>query len=449
MKQSSYESNESSYTSSPLHDDDDDLSETPKTPETYSVKSDDEVTKNCYVDLEKETKCEILNEENGKCHEEVSTQHDNNKNVNHDEGVEEPKIGMTFDTIEALTDFYAMYGKKMGFGVFKRSSKKSENDEETKYVTVACNRAQKSTSKSKNTLNPRPITKTNCGARVCAVLGADKKWYVSKVSLEHNHLFSPSKGRFYRCHRVVNRRVKRQLEIHQRAGVRMNKSFNTFVVQSGGYENLPFTEKDCRNYVDKVKRLKFGEGDAEAIQGYFTRVQCTDREFFYAWELDEENRLNSLFWADARWVNHHGQSILLGCGLISNEDTKTFTWLFKSWLTCMLGRAPNAIITDQDQAMKNVIEVVFPDARHRWCLWHIMKKLPEKFSKHKKYKSIKYKLKKAVYVYDSLTSTEFEESRNIMEKMTNMVINSVRRSVAAWSSLTPLRAMASHDDFKA
>ena len=66
------------------------------------------------------------------------------------------------------------------------------------------------------------------------VLGADKKWHVSKVNLEHNHLFSPSKGRFYRCHRVVNRRVKRQLEIHQRAGVRMNKSFNTLVVQNGG-----------------------------------------------------------------------------------------------------------------------------------------------------------------------------------------------------------------------
>ncbi|GJZ19255.1 FAR1-related sequence 5-like protein [Tanacetum coccineum] len=71
-------------------------------------------------------------------------------------------------------------------------------------------------------------------------------------------------------------------------------------------------------------------------------------------------------------VNHHGQSILLGCGLISNEDTTTFTWLFKSWLTCMSGHAPNAIITDQDQAMKNAIEIVFPDARHRYFLgWDV------------------------------------------------------------------------------
>ncbi|WOG98014.1 hypothetical protein DCAR_0417355 [Daucus carota subsp. sativus] len=55
-------------------------------------------------------------------------------------------------------------------------------------------------------------------------------------------------------------------------------------------------------------------------------------------------------------VNHHGQSILLGCGLVSNEDTVTFVWLFRTWLTCMFGNPPNAIITDQDRAMQNAIE---------------------------------------------------------------------------------------------
>ena len=84
------------------------------------------------------------------------------------------------------------YMEKMGFGVFKRSSNKSQPDEDIRYATFACNRAQKSVLKSKNSLNPRPITKTDCGARVSA-----EKWRVSKVNLEHNHPFSPSKGRFH------------------------------------------------------------------------------------------------------------------------------------------------------------------------------------------------------------------------------------------------------------
>nr|XP_043630460.1 protein FAR-RED IMPAIRED RESPONSE 1-like [Erigeron canadensis] len=344
---------------------------------------------------EKETTCEI-SADVGEQHEESISQDKSNSTFNHDDDIEEPKIGMTFDTIEELARFYAYYGKKKGFGVYKRSSRKSYTNDERKYATISCNRAGKSVSKSKNILNPRPVSKTNCPAKVNAVLGNDKKWNVSKVELKHNHPFSPSKGRFYRCHRFVNRNVKRRLEIYQRARVRMNKGFNTFVVESGGYENVPFTEKDCRNYIDKVKRLIFGEGDAQAIQSYFTKVQSSDRDFFYTWDLDEENRLRSLFWADARsraayeefgdvvtfdttyltneyempmaplvGVNHHGQSILLGCGLISNEDTETFKWLFQSWLACMCGRPPKAIITDQDQAMKNAIQMVFPDARHR------------------------------------------------------------------------------------
>lgn len=125
-------------------------------------------------------------------------------------------------------------------------------------------------------------------------------------------------------------------------------------------------------------------------------------------DFTEDGRLKSVFWADARskeafkefgdvvtfdttylvnkysmpfapfvGVNHHGQSILLGCGLISGEDTDTFRWLFESWLTCMSEVPPSAIITNQDKAMKKAIQIVFPKERHRWCLWHILKKMPE------------------------------------------------------------------------
>ena len=35
-----------------------------------------------------------------------------------------------------------------------------------------------------------------------------------------------------------------------------------------GYDNLTFGEKDCRNYIDKVMRLRLGTGDDEAITIY-------------------------------------------------------------------------------------------------------------------------------------------------------------------------------------
>jgi len=113
-------------------------------------------------------------------------------------------------------------------------------------------------------------------------------------------------------------------------------------------------------------------------------------------------------------VNHHCQSILLGAGLISSEDTDTFVWLFKSWLGCMNGRAPKAIITDQDRAMKNVIAIVFPETRHRYCLWHIMKKISEKFGAHANFDGIKSALD--TFLYDSQTCEEYETNwKNLLE----------------------------------
>lgn len=57
---------------------------------------------------------------------------------------------------------------------------------------------------------------------------------------------------------------------------------------------------------------------------------------------------------------------------------------------------------------------MFLHARHRWCLWHMMKKIPEKLKAYQEYDSIKYALKKSVY--NSLSRAEFEDSWNGMNE---------------------------------
>jgi hypothetical protein len=66
------------------------------------------------------------------------------------------------------------------------------------------------------------------------------------------------------------------------------------------------------------------------------------------------------------------------------------------------------IFTDQDRAMKSAINKVFPNTRHRFCLWHILKKLPEKFGSHSQYTAIKNAIRSCVY--DSQTCEEFDAS---------------------------------------
>ncbi|KAK6913722.1 Bet v I/Major latex protein [Dillenia turbinata] len=120
-------------------------------------------------------------------------------------------------------------------------------------------------------------------------------------------------------------------------------------------------------------------------------------------------------------VNHHGQTILLGCGLIANEDTETFMWLFKAWLSSVSGHCPNAIITDQDKALQEAVQNVIPNPRHQWCLWHIMRRLPEKVKEYDYAEQIKVALQ--TVVYDSLTKDEFVDGWKNFVKEFNLQEN--------------------------
>ncbi|XP_022891760.1 protein FAR1-RELATED SEQUENCE 8-like [Olea europaea var. sylvestris] len=169
-------------------------------------------------------------------------------------------------------------------------------------------------------------------------------WKLNTVHLEHNHEPSPTKSKLYRCNRVLSAHVKRKFEVNDIAGIPLYKSFNSAVVESGSYENMTLAE-----------------GDAAAIQSYFSEMQAQCSKIFFSIDLDDDSWLKNVFWANNRCrqayeefrdvvtfdttyltnkydmpfalfvgVNHHGQSTLLGCGLVSNEDANIFVWLFRA-----------------------------------------------------------------------------------------------------------------------
>ncbi|KAL2904637.1 Protein FAR1-RELATED SEQUENCE 3 [Bienertia sinuspersici] len=147
-------------------------------------------------------------------------------------------------------------------------------------------------------------------------------------------------------HREDLNAVRRRLFQHHDEGVSIPQIHSALAAERNGVENFPVSERQLINVVDKEKRLKMIEGDANAMAAYFHRMSTDNQNFFHLHRLDDDERLKDVMWVDARsraayfefgdvvcfdstyltnrylllfanfvGVNHHGQSVLLGCAL--------------------------------------------------------------------------------------------------------------------------------------
>uniref|UniRef100_A0A2N9HSV9 Uncharacterized protein n=1 Tax=Fagus sylvatica TaxID=28930 RepID=A0A2N9HSV9_FAGSY len=271
----------------------------------------------------------------------------------------EPRVGMEFDSLQQVIEFYKHYAYSKGFATMTRNSRKKKGFSETSYVNLKCNREGKYSSSVDDPSKKRSTIKNACEAGIKASMDiTDKKWRILSFIEDHNHELSPSKSRHFAAFRHISTDTRRRLLINDNAGVRINSSIKASVVEAGGYENMTYNQRDVRNFLEKERRLKCKEGDGQALHDYFVRMQAKNSNFYHALDLDDELRVRNVFWVDARsraayesfndvitfdttyltnkydmpfapfiGINHHGESIILGCGLLSSEDTDSFVWV--------------------------------------------------------------------------------------------------------------------------
>ncbi|XP_020088291.1 protein FAR1-RELATED SEQUENCE 6-like [Ananas comosus] len=348
-----------------------------------------------------------------------------------------PKLGMIFGSAEEAYQFYMAYGYRTGFGVIKRSCH-SIDGVKVRAAFVCCK-------EGKPKVRPGPksrrrlVAKTECKAMMVVKDNARKnQWEVDYLELNHNHPCDPEMVRFMKCFRDLPAWQKEHRPFNAKARVAPKRSsMNRASTQDKEYVNRPFAQREFRNEGGKGGKLRLVDGDVEALMKFFDKMQAQNSNFFYSWDMDEEGRLKNVYWADARsraiyqyfsdvvtfdtvylvnqymmpfvaflGVNNHGQSTLLGCGLLADETIENYVWLFKKWLRCMNDKPPDAIITSHSKVIERSVVEVFPNARHRFCLWHILKELPEMSGRTEDKEVLSLRMKKMVY--DTLTPTDFE-----------------------------------------
>ncbi|XP_021749343.1 protein FAR-RED IMPAIRED RESPONSE 1-like [Chenopodium quinoa] len=369
-----------------------------------------------------------------------------------------PSVGMLFGSMLEVDEYFRNYGQQQGFGVVRTSGAKSgKGDKCNCRWTCECYgrpvRKRKKPeprlvsdahiSEDEDMCPKRKSKKCDCTVTLYAKVNKSGQWVIDKVHLTHvghKPTLGKSKNisRFRKKFLVDNPHLVRQLSVERKAGVPVANIYRNMARQRNGLEDMPFEQKDLHDEVAKQRKVVFEQGDAKVMFDYFKKMSEDNDKFFHTYRIDDEGRLKDVLWVDARsraayeefgdvvvfdstyltneyklpfcnfvGVNHHGQTVLLGCALVSRETTETFEWVFSSWLRCMGDKAPIGILTDQDPAMRKALKAVMKGTTHRWCIWHILNKFAQKLGKRIYYPELKDGLHQAVY--NSLDCEEFEQ----------------------------------------
>jgi hypothetical protein len=128
-------------------------------------------------------------------------------------------VGMTFDSLEEVEEFYKTYAHGCGFSVrIGAQGKKSDVVEHKRFV---CSREEFTKRKTEPSKQKKLFeTRCGCNARIYVRLSLDKRYYIASFVEEHNHgLVSPDKTPFLRSNRTVSQRAKTTLFTCHKASI--------------------------------------------------------------------------------------------------------------------------------------------------------------------------------------------------------------------------------------
>ncbi|KAL4614081.1 hypothetical protein ACB092_07G029500 [Castanea dentata] len=261
---------------------------------------------------------------------------------------------MEFEADEIAYDFYNEYGRKAGFSIRKECG---------------------------------------CEARLVIVLNRDSKTYVvNEFIAEHNHYLHlastvhmmPSQQNVAATHAI-------EIDLAYESGLRLKQSYE-----------LLSKQQDHKNYLRTKRQRDMEHGEAASLGRYFSRQLKENLSYYFATQLDYEELITNIFWANARIIidyshfgdvimfdttystnrdarplgvflglNHHRKIVVFGGALLYDETVESFVWLFETFLEAMSEKKPITIFTDQDAAMPAAIKVVMPKTYHAFCSWHM------------------------------------------------------------------------------
>ncbi|XP_045810796.1 protein FAR1-RELATED SEQUENCE 5-like [Trifolium pratense] len=317
----------------------------------------------------------------------------------------EPHLEMEFESEASTYDFYNAYSKTIGFGIRREYGNKSRVDGVLTSRRFTCFKEgiRSVDKRCHSTAEPRAETRTGCQARMAISLDRKiGKYKVVDFIAKHNHpLQPPEHVHMIRSHRRISEAQASQIVLGDESGLTPKDLHEYISKQAGGIETVGFTREDLKNYLKTKRKQSLKYGEVGALMMYF-KQESENPSFFYDFQMDVDELITNIFWADAQMINDYGyfgdvitfdttyktnkdcwplgvfvglnnhrQTVIFGAALLYDETIPSFQWLFETFLKAMGGAKPKTMLTDQDPAMARALSIVMPETFNGLCTWHI------------------------------------------------------------------------------
>lgn len=299
-----------------------------------------------------------------------------------------PREGMEFDSEQDAYEFYTQYGWKTGFSIRREYGNRSRKTDQITSRKFTCSKEgfrgpDKRQEKVRHPKSPRPETRTGCLAHMTIKLSkTNGKYLICSFEAEHNHpLHIPP------CSYLI------------RSNPKISEAQGSEVLLANDYS---LCKQDHRNHLSTKRQRDMKYGEAGSLLKYFQTQLMENPSFYYAVQLDADEKIANVFWADPRMIinychfgdvvsfetkfrsnkelrpfasflgfNHHRETIVFGAALLYDETTASFQWLFETFLEAMSGKKPKTMFTDQDDAISKAVFLVMPETYHQFCISHM------------------------------------------------------------------------------
>ncbi|XP_024042626.1 protein FAR1-RELATED SEQUENCE 5-like [Citrus clementina] len=317
-------------------------------------------------------------------------------------------LGSHFDSVEDAQLWYNNYARMIGLGVRKDDMRRRKKSGRITIRRWVCHfkgvRHERQSENCRRVREPQPLKRTGCRASFRVNYDESVGKYIAKeFRPEHNHhLASNNEVHLIHSHQKVTDAELTQAKALRHVGVKTCQFMDYMADQVEGPQNLRFTRKDMQNTLDASTRAEVGDSDSDTTIAYFAAKFEHDPGLCFEYTLDDENRLQNLFWADcvARYdyqcfgdvlafdatyktnayhkplvtlveINYYFRTTVFGFALLAEETIDSYAWLLQTFLSTMGNRKPVSVITDGDKAMWKAIKTVFTGCIHRLCCWHL------------------------------------------------------------------------------